>query len=95
MLNKNFRYVSMDFETTGLDVNKDEAIQIGLIELDVNGKPIQEFKSFIKPQKDISELKDLVAYITGISLDDLKEAPSIFDLKEKIEEFFGDNVILV
>ncbi len=95
MLNKNFRYVSLDFETTGLDVKKDEAIQIGLVEIDVNGKPIKEFKSFVKPQKDISELRDLVAYITGIKMDDIKDAPSILDLKDEILDFFGENVVLI
>lgn len=95
MLNKNFRYVAMDFETTGLDPKKDEAIQIWLVEIDVNGKVIKEFKSFLKPQKDIKELRDLVAYITWISLKDLESAPSIFDLQKDIEEFFGDNIILI
>ncbi|HOG14997.1 MAG TPA: exonuclease domain-containing protein [Candidatus Absconditabacterales bacterium] len=95
MLNKNFRYIALDFETTGLDPKKDEAIQIGLAEIDVNGKIIKEFKSFLKPQKDIKELKDFVAYITGISLDDLQEAPSIFDLQKEIFDFLGENVILI
>ncbi|HKL43684.1 MAG TPA: 3'-5' exonuclease [Candidatus Absconditabacterales bacterium] len=95
MLNKNFRYVSLDFETTGLDTKKDEVIQVGLLEIDINGKPIKEFKSFVKPQKDISEIRDLVSYITGISLEDLNGAPSIFDLKKDIELFFGDNVVLI
>lgn len=95
MLNKNFRYVAMDFETTGLDPKKDEAIQIWLVEIDVDWKVIKEFKSFLKPQKDIKQLRDLVAYITWISLDDLYGAPSIFDLKNDIEDFFGNDVILI
>ena len=95
MLNKNFRYIALDFETTGLDPKKDEAIQIGLAEIDVNWKIIKEFKSFLKPQKDIKELKDFVAYITWISLDDLQEAPSIFDLQKEIFDFLGENVILI
>ena len=95
MLNKNFRYVSLDFETTWLDTKKDEVIQVGLLEIDINWKPIKEFKSFVKPQKDISEIRDLVSYITWISLEDLNGAPSIFDLKKDIELFFGDNVVLI
>lgn len=95
MLNKNFRYVAMDFETTGLDPKKDEAIQIWLVEIDIYWKVIKEFKSFLKPQKDIKELRDLVAYLTWISLKDLESAPSIFDIQKNIEEFFGENVILV
>ena len=34
MLSDKFWYVAMDFETTWLDVSKDEAIQIGLVEID-------------------------------------------------------------
>ncbi len=95
MLNKNFRYVAIDFETTWLDVKKDEAIQIGLVEIDSKWKFLKEFKSYIKPQKDISELRDIVAYITKIDLEDIKSAPSVFDLQDQIFEFFGENVILV
>ncbi len=95
MLNKNFRYVSLDFETTWLDTRKDEVIQVGLLEIDINWNPIKGFKSFVKPQKDLSEIRDLVAYITWIVLEDLNDAPSIFDLKKDIESFFGDNVILI
>lgn len=40
MLNSKYRYIGLDFETTGLDVTKDEPIQIGLIEIDVTGKII-------------------------------------------------------
>lgn len=95
MLNKNFRYVAIDFETTWLDVKKDEAIQIWLVEIDDKWNFLKEFKSYIKPKKDILELRDIVAYITWINLDDINNAPSIFDLKDKISEFFGENVILI
>lgn len=95
MLSDKFRYVAMDFETTGLDVSKDEAIQIGLVEIDINWNIVNQFKSFLKPEKDVSELKSLVAYITWISVDDIKSAPSIFDIKEKILKFFWDNTILI
>lgn len=95
MLNKNFRYVAIDFETTWLDVKKDEAIQIWLVEMDEKWNFLSEFKSFLKPQKSIEELKDIVWYITGIDLADVNNAPSIFDLRWEIEKFFGDNVILI
>ena len=34
MLRKDLRYISLDFETTGLDVVRDEAIQVGIVEFD-------------------------------------------------------------
>ncbi|MCR5412482.1 MAG: hypothetical protein K6E76_05955 [Patescibacteria group bacterium] len=35
-LNAQFRYVCLDFETTGLDFKKDEPIQVGIVEMDAN-----------------------------------------------------------
>ena len=60
MLNNEYRYVAMDFETTGLDVKNDEAIQLWIEEIDVNWNIIKQFKSYIKPQKNVEELKSLV-----------------------------------
>lgn len=95
MLNKNFRYVSLDLETTGLDKKKDEVIQVGLVEIDINWSVIKQFQSFVKPEKKIEDLKTLVAYITWISIDDISPAPKINDLQNNIKEFFGENVVLV
>ena len=40
-------------------------------------------------------LKNLVAYITWISVDDIQSAPSIFDVKDEILKFFWENTILI
>ncbi len=95
MLSDKYRYVAMDFETTGLDVSKDEAIQIWLVEIDINWNIIKQFKSFVKPQKNIWELKTLVSYITWITIKDIQSAPNIFDIKRDVLDFFGENVILI
>jgi len=95
MLSDKYRYVAMDFETTWLDVSKDEAIQIWLVEIDVNWNIVNQYKSFLKPEKPVSELKSLVAYITWISIDDIQTAPSIFDVKDDILKFFWENTILI
>ena len=86
MLNSQFRYVGIDFETTGLDINKDEPIQIWIIEIDGNGKIIDQFDSLIKPTKDISELKSIVWFITGLSLQDLEHSPNVEEILPKIEK---------
>ena len=95
MLSDKYRYVAMDFETTWLDVSKDEAIQIWLVEIDINWNIVNQYKSFLKPEKPVSELKSLVAYITWISIDDIKSAPSIFDVQDEILNFFWENTILI
>jgi ATP-dependent DNA helicase DinG len=88
MLNPKYRYIGLDFETTGLDTEKDEPIQIGIVEIDHKGKPIDQFSSLLKPNKDISQLKDIVSFITGLALEDLDHAPNIKEIFPKIEHFF-------
>lgn len=95
MLSDKFRYVAMDFETTWLDITKDEAIQIWLVEIDINWNIVNQFKSFLKPEKNVSELKSLVAYITWISVEDIQSAPSIFEMEDEILKFFWENTILI
>ena len=58
------RYVGLDFETTGLDTQKDEPIQIGLVEMDHEGNIIRQFSSYLKPQKNVAALKDIVGFVT-------------------------------
>lgn len=95
MLNNKFRYVWIDFETTWLDINKDDPIQIGIIEIDWNWKIIDQFDSLIKPSKDASELKSIVWFITWLSLQDLEHSPSVEAILPKIEKFFGSNTIVI
>ena len=71
MLSDKYRYIALDFETTWLDYDKDVPIQIWLVEMDASGNILQQFKSYIQPDKPVSELKTLVAYITWISIDDI------------------------
>ena len=90
-----YRYVGLDFETTGLDNTKDEPIQIGIVEIDQQGKIIDEYVSLIKPQKKTDELKQIVGFITGLSIQDLETAPSRDTVAQDIKRFFGPNTILI
>ncbi len=94
-LNKQYRYIGLDFETTGLDFTKDEPIQIGIVEIDHTGQIINEFSSLLKPTKDLNELKTIVWFITGISVDDIANAPTPQDILPNIKQFFTDNTILI
>lgn len=94
-LNPNYRYIGLDFETTGLDFTKDEPIQIGIVEIDHTGKIINEFSSLLKPTKDLNELKTIVWFITGINVDDLTNAPTPKDIIPQIQSFFTENTILI
>lgn len=95
LLNSKYRYIGLDFETTGLDVTKDEPIQIGIIEIDETGKIIGEYQSLIKPDKKTDELKQIVGFITGLSINDLETAPTREEILPQIEQFFGENCIII
>ncbi|MFA5747647.1 MAG: 3'-5' exonuclease [Candidatus Absconditabacterales bacterium] len=95
MLNPKYKYIGLDFETTGLDPNKDEPIQIGIVEIDHNLQIVDEFQSLIKPTKKTDELKHIVGFITGLSISDLENAPNLDEIENKISKFFDENTVLI
>ena len=56
-------YICFDLETTGLSPEKDEIIEIGAVKV-VEGKVVDRFIQFVKPDEPISEM---VTGITGIT----------------------------
>ena len=95
MLSPKYRYIALDFETTGLDLQNDEPIQIGIVECDAQGNFIAGFQSLIRTSKPTKELKTIVGYITGISADALQDAPTPAELEPELQQFFWSNTILV
>lgn len=76
-------------------MTKDEPIQIGIIEIDEQGKIIGEYKSLIKPDKKTDELKQIVWFITGLSIGELDTAPTREEVLAHIENFFWENTIII
>lgn len=95
LLKNKYRYIGLDFETTGLDITKDEPIQIGIIEIDPTGRIIDTYQSLIQPTTQRDELKHIVGFITGLSLSDLENAPTREQVEQEIVHFFGDNTIII
>lgn len=95
MLNPHYRYLSLDFETTGLDLQQDEPIQIGIVEFDDKGQIIWGYQSLLRPQKAEHKLKSIVSFITGLSIDSLLNAPYPSDIEEEIWTFFGETTIII
>ncbi len=74
-INRNTRFVSIDFETTWLDTQKDEPIQVWLVIANPDFLITDVYAQLIKPNKDIKELKHVVGYITWLELQQLSWAP--------------------
>ena len=66
-------YVLFDIETTGLDPEYDEIIEIGAIKVD-NNKVMDEFHSLIKPDNEIDEF---ITNLTGITNEMVENAANI------------------
>ncbi len=75
--------IFFDLETTGLDPDSDDVIEIGAIKTK-DGEIVEEFSSFVKPRKSISRF---ITNLTGITEEDLKKAKDVEEIKEKINSF--------
>ena len=84
------RFIAFDFETTGLQVETDRAIEVAAI-MFIDGKPEEKFVTLINPQIPIS---DLIADITGITNEMVTEAPLEKEIIDDLFEFLGDYPIV-
>lgn len=83
-------FVVFDFETSGFSTRFNEIIEIGAVKIK-DGMKIDEFATFVKPSRKISQV---ITSVTEITNDDLSNAPTI---EEVLPEFvkFIDGCILV
>ena len=95
MLSPHFTYTIFDFETTGLDPLHDAPIQIGMIQFDHQFRILNHFQSYIRPPSDITSLKSLVGFITGIDITTLQTAPTMDELLPTIATFFDDHTVVI
>ncbi len=85
---KNF--VVVDIETTGLDPQFDEIIEIGALKIE-NGNVVDSFNTLVKPTYEID---DYIIELTGITNDMLENAPTIEEVIGVFYRFVGHNIIL-
>ena len=82
--------VSLDLETTGLDQRSDMIIEIGAVKFR-GDEEIEQFSALINPGRDIPPfIRDL----TGISNEDVANAPSIEAVLPDLIEFLGDHPMI-
>ena len=83
-------YVVFDIETTGLDPEFDEIIEIGAVKIK-DGIKIDTFNSLIKPEYEIDEF---ITELTGITNGMVENAPSIDEVLPKFMDFIRDYIII-
>ena len=83
-------YVAFDIETTGLEVETEEIIEIGALKV-IDGKVVDRFMEFVKPKKLISEK---ITEITGITNEMVAGARSIEEVIKDFVSFCADHVLI-
>ena len=83
-------YVLFDIETTGLDSECDEIIEIGALKVR-NTTVVNQFHSLIKPKHSIDEF---ITELTGITNEMVKDAPSIKDVLPLFADFIGEDILI-
>jgi len=83
-------FVALDLETTGLDVQSEEIIEIGIVKFQ-GTNPIDYYSSFVRPHRSIPWI---VQQMTGIDDDLVKSAPLFPTLASKIISFIAHHPII-
>lgn len=79
-------YIALDLETTGLDFEHDEIIEVALERFE-NGEPVESRDFLIRPAQT---LRPFIASLTGISDADLADKPDFASVAGDIRKFLGD-----
>ena len=82
----------LDTETTGLNVNKDQIIQIGGVKID-KGVPSQKpiLDTYVKASRNISKT---ASRLTGISQQNLSYAPEFTVVKPLLDSFIRGSIVI-
>jgi len=83
-------FIAIDLETTGLDPRSDEIIELGAVRY-VNGRETDCFSQLINPRVKVTTE---ITKLTGISANDLKDAPRLEQVAEDFIRFVGDSPLI-
>ncbi|UCC87556.1 MAG: DEAD/DEAH box helicase family protein [Anaerolineales bacterium] len=83
-------YVALDLETTGLEPERDTIIEIGAVKF--RGEEVLgTFESLVNPGRPIPYN---IQHLTGITPDDVKNAPVLFEVLPGLSRFVGRHPIV-
>lgn len=83
-------YIVLDIETTGLSRTNDDILEIATARYQY-GKLVDEFHSFVKPT---IKIPDEVTDLTGITQEDVENAPTPEEISPKLFAFIGNLPII-
>jgi len=83
-------FVVIDLETTGLDLNNDDIIEIGAVRIE-QGEIVAQFSTLVNPHR---KLDPLVIRLTGIDNSMLENQPEIQAACDSLSHFIGDAVLI-
>lgn len=89
LLNKDI-FVCLDCETTGLDFEKDQIIEIALVRFNFD-QILDSFETLIDPQIPISEASIAIHHITDPMV---QGKPKIGEVIPKVHEFLGQSILI-
>lgn len=79
-------YISIDLETTGLNPKQDKIIEIGAVKV-IDGQIVDTFSTFVNPG---CKLEERIIELTGITDEQLADAPYIENVFPILVEFLGE-----
>jgi len=79
-------YVALDLETTGLDPETDEIIEVAAIRFDADGAVLGTYSTLVNPGRGLDYR---IARLTHIPEADLRRAPHFGSIALEVEEFLG------
>ncbi len=82
--------IALDLETTGLDPNQDQIIEVGLA-LCKDDQIIDKFQTLVNP---VIPIPPAVVSLTGITNNDVKNAPLIDEILPQMVQFIGNRPIV-
>src|SRR3954468_589069 len=85
------RYVALDTETTGLDPEHHEVIEVAAIAFDADGNILGEYNTLVRPRHQVPYL---VERLTGIAAGEVESAPLFSSIAQELAEFIGDSPII-